>query len=454
MKKKLLVMLLLLLIPILSYAETCDESKIKIESINLSSLEGSAKEKSNPVIDGRNINLNLNMSKVGDSALYTVKVKNESDEEYLLDESSLTKESDYIVYSLETDDDKIIKPKEEKSVSLRVKYHKEVEESDFKDGVYQDNKKLVVNLSNGNNVTSNNPKTGNSFLMYISILIMIIGSTIVIKVKKTKYIVLLLTLTIPFTVNAICNYNIEFISNIEIKEPIPDPIAFGTDSWETIVKAVKEKNVNVYSVGDTRTIDLGNLGIHTLRIANKSTQNECLSSTFSQTACGFVIEFADIVSNSNWISSNYSNGGWRDSAARTYVNNTIYNTFPEVLKDAIIDTRVVSSHNSNETENYITTDKLYLLAMREIYGNYIVSYGFYSNDSAYESSRQLDYYKSINLSEENYSKAEKKFNGTAEYWYTRTARNNSSASVYVVLTGGNYNGTTGEYGMSPAFRLG
>ena len=73
MKKKILLLLILIL-PFVVNAKTCDENKIKIESIKLESIEGNTKEKSEPLITGRKINLNLKMSKVGDTALYKVLV--------------------------------------------------------------------------------------------------------------------------------------------------------------------------------------------------------------------------------------------------------------------------------------------------------------------------------------------------------------------------------------------
>ena len=89
-----------------------------------------------------------------------------------------------------------------------------------------------------------------------------------------------------------------FVGNIDVDgEFIPkvNPVSFSTDSWETIVNAVKNNNISKYKVGDTKTIDMGTYGTHTLRIANTSTPSECSTAGFSQTACGFVLEFADII---------------------------------------------------------------------------------------------------------------------------------------------------------------
>lgn len=217
MKKKILLLLLILLLPFVVNAKTCDENKIKIQSIKLESVEGNTKEKSEPLITGRKINLNLKMSKVGDTALYKVLVKNESEEDYLLDENSLIEETDYIVYSLETDENKILKPNEEKSIYLRVNYNKPVATTDFNNGVYQDNKNLQVNLSNNNDTVENNPNTNRNIIIVFSLLLLVlIGSIILIKNKKTKYIVLLLTLILPFSVKAICNIKLDVESNVTI----------------------------------------------------------------------------------------------------------------------------------------------------------------------------------------------------------------------------------------------
>ena len=80
----------------------------------------------------------------------------------------------------------------------------------------------------------------------------------------------------------------------DIADKPSEPNSFATDSWPTIINAVKNNNIGKYNIGDTKTIDMGTYGTHTLRIANTSTPSECSTSGFSQSACGFVLEFADI----------------------------------------------------------------------------------------------------------------------------------------------------------------
>ncbi len=171
---------------------------------------------------------------------------------------------------------------------------------------------------------------------------------------------------------------------------------FEKDSWETIVTNVRNKNILDYNLGDTKEIDLGDLGKHNVRIANTSTLDECFNDEFSQTACGFVLEFEDIIGSevTNMCSST-SDIGWTQSNAYQYINDTIYNALPEDLKEIIIDTTVVSGNGQNN-EISTSTDKLYLLAPGEIYGDWSNCNSDPSNesDTAKDLTRQLDYYKS------------------------------------------------------------
>ena len=120
------------------------------------------------------------------------------------------------------------------------------------------------------------------------------------------------TLSLSFTVT--------YRQATEDSETVIHTVSFAEDDWSTIVAAVKKGNTSNYNVGDTKEVDMGTLGTHTLRIANKSTPSECATTGFSQTACGFVLEFADIITNHrmNPFLDTLSNGdgnvgGWKYS---------------------------------------------------------------------------------------------------------------------------------------------
>ena len=236
---------------------------------------------------------------------------------------------------------------------------------------------------------------------------------------------------------------------------IPAPNSFATDSWKTIIKAVKNNNISKYHVGDTRTIDMGTYGTHTLRIANTSTPSECSRTGFSQTACGFVLEFADIIRTRTMNDTNTNVGGWPATSMRTFVNNDIYNALPSEIKNAIIDTTVVSGHGSTSGEtNFTSTDKLYLLSTAEVWAQ--GSSNTIEYDTARDVTRQLDYYKNLGTSTSNYSGAIKKNGTSATDWWLRAASSNSTNSFFSVYGNGDWytNYAANTYGVAPAFRLG
>lgn len=248
--------------------------------------------------------------------------------------------------------------------------------------------------------------------------------------------------------------------------PVPPPNDFSTDSWATIANAAKNNNTSVYSVGDTKCVELTGFstnasngcsnGEFAIRIANKSTSNDCSTTGFSQTACGFVLEFAEVITGSITMNSTNTNvGGWPASALRTYVRNDIYNALPSDLKSVISDTTVVSGHGSTSGEaNFTSTDKLYLLSPIEIYGTSFANNNNY--DSAETLTRQLDYYSSRNVTISNYSNAVKKLNTSASPWWTRTASSESTASFIALVNTADWSrynaGST--RGISPAFKVG
>ena len=234
---------------------------------------------------------------------------------------------------------------------------------------------------------------------------------------------------------------------------------FATDSWSTIIANVKAGNGSEYAVGSTKEVNLGTTyGTHTLRVANTSTPDECKTEGFSQSACGFVLEFADIITTHNMNPSGTYKGiqydygwnvdGWPASSMYTFVNNDIYNALPSEIKNAIIDTTVVSGHGSTSGEtNFTSTDKLYLLSTAEVWEN------GHDYDTAIDNTRQLDYYSNLGTSTNNYSGAIK---SNVDNWWLRTAISVNQTGFYSVSYTGEwyYDYENGTNGVSPAFRIG
>lgn len=281
--------------------------------------------------------------------------------------------------------------------------------------------------------------------------------------------------------------------------------SFEEDSWPTIVDAIRTGKTEDYNVGDEKDIDLGEYGIHRVRIANKSTPSECDQPGFSQTACGFVLEFVDSITprimapydsryyygddTANIPNGVGNRGSWQYCDARAFLNNGVYqyqnidystdglfDNFPKVIRDAIIPTTVVTGHgwyststfgDKGDNTNFTTTDKIYLLAPHEIYED-VSEEGrllYRDRDTDYYNTRQLDYYRKMGTTSENYASAIKQSNGVNREWWLRTPFNMSPYVYYNVSDSGfvdyNYaytssspNGANPYIGISPAFRLG
>ena len=223
-------------------------------------------------------------------------------------------------------------------------------------------------------------------------------------------------------------------------------IDFAIDNWTTIANNVKTGSYS-YQVGDKKTIDMGEFGTHKVRIANIS---GCTNGETSETACGFVLEFADIINEHEMNSTNTNVGGWPASELRTYANSTIYQSLPSDLQSVIIDTKVISGHGSSAGEtNFESTDKLYLLNAQEIWGSN-------ENDTSVGTSKQLDYYKNLGVTSENYSAAIKQYNKENYYWWLRSAYPSSYNDEYLFVdSDGSSDRLTANdtNGVSLAFRL-
>ena len=252
----------------------------------------------------------------------------------------------------------------------------------------------------------------------------------------------------------------------------PIVYSFANDSWATIANNVRNGLGYKYKVGDTKKVSIGGTN-YTVRVANNTTPTECNDSNFSQTACGFVVEFADIVENRQMNSTNTNVGGWESSEMRKYLNGdtddhmtyndanngqtaTFFSKLPKELRDAIENTTVVSGHGSTSGEtNFPSTDKIYLLSAHEVYEDG-TSNQVSSRDTAYNQTRQLDYYKNLGVTTDSYSGAIKKYNNSNSRWWLRVALSDTASNFLFVSSDGLWIGyaATATNGLAPAFRIG
>ena len=231
----LLILLFIMFIPFIANAETCKTDKISISSISVKDKSGNVEELDEATVSGKNINLNLSMSEVGDSIIYKIVVENDSDDDYELDKNSLGLNSNYINYTFESEDDSgIVKANSSKVVYLKVNYLNEIPDEAFESGVYNDNKTMAVNLSFGNISVLDilkNPSTGVQSYILVFIVILLVCAILCAFLKQKKYakfmvLIIGVGIIVPFSVYALCKYEIKIESNVKVVEKSYMPCTF------------------------------------------------------------------------------------------------------------------------------------------------------------------------------------------------------------------------------------
>ena len=210
--KRYLLLFIILLLPILVNAKTCDTSKVKITSIKMVDKSDTVVETEEATFSGLQTNLNLKFTEQGEHVEYKIIVKNDNTNDFEL--SKNTVKSDYFDYKyIYNDNTPIVKANSEKQINLRIDYSHPVPE-ELRDN-FIEKKQIVLNLSNDNKIT--NPKTSRTTI--IGLLLVLLGISTVIYVSKSKKVptlLLLLVLLLPVGVFALCNVSITTNSKIEL----------------------------------------------------------------------------------------------------------------------------------------------------------------------------------------------------------------------------------------------
>ena len=103
--------------------------------------------------------------------------------------------------------------------------------------------------------------------------------------------------------------------------------------------------------------------------------------------------------------------GWPATEMRTYANGDFFNKLPSDLQNVIIDTKVILGYGRKDTNNFTSTDKIYLLSGYEVYEDG-TSDKVSEYDTPYNNTRQLDYYANLGVTINNYSGAIKQYNSS------------------------------------------
>ena len=216
-----LMALLILGIPFISLAKTCDVDKVFINSISVSNKSENVIEIENAQANKKQVDINLNMKEKNDFIEYKIEVKNESDEDFYFDKNLIIGHSKYIDYKLSSDDNSyIVKGNSSKKMTIKVYLKEDVAQADYTDGIYSEDNIFVINISNER---IKNPLTGrNYYIMLLSIIMITVLFTFILwkkdKQKSVTFILLVLgTLVLsPICINALCKAEFKINSKVTI----------------------------------------------------------------------------------------------------------------------------------------------------------------------------------------------------------------------------------------------
>ena len=221
--KKLLIILLMLSIPVYVMADSCNNGNVSISSIELVEKNENTRELEEPKINGNNLILNLVMAEVGDKIEYKIVVKNDSNDNFKLDNNSLILDSNYIDYSLESEDkSNIVNANSSKVFNIKLEYKNKVSDDSYVRGSYRDNKTMNILLTNDKGILDLlvNPNTGFKYYFFLIIVLFVIGLSYILikkkKINKFTIIIFLMFIIIPIRVNSLCRTTIDINCNIKI----------------------------------------------------------------------------------------------------------------------------------------------------------------------------------------------------------------------------------------------
>ena len=215
--KLLLIFLTFIFMPCFIYAQSCDPSKITIESVELiDNIEEYHEPSDPPTIEDNTIKLNINFNEVGQSVKFKVVITNNSEDDFELSIDS--DNSSYIKYEL-IDTQSIIPTNSSSEFYIKATYLNEIPEQEFENNGFNKINTVKMNFKFEDELV--NPKTGN--INYIKIILFIIcvaiAAFVYLKNKQQVYFVFILfafLLLVPTNVNSLCQICINIESNVNI----------------------------------------------------------------------------------------------------------------------------------------------------------------------------------------------------------------------------------------------
>lgn len=222
---------------------------------------------------------------------------------------------------------------------------------------------------------------------------------------------------------------------------------FSENSWETIAKVFKSGRAYEYwNLGDIKEIELGDGYTYEVQIVDL-TPNRYEFSDGSGYSNG-VLQFVKCFATEYQMNSSATNvGGYSDCILRIELNTTIYDLFPDDLKNVIPEVLIASGiGDSTQSGTSYSNNKLFLASEFEVFGSRIFSIG------SLEGFRQFGYYDRNNIVSERIKTS---VNELSSSWWLRSSVSGYATHFCFV----NADGTAlcdyanASYGVCPCFAL-
>jgi hypothetical protein len=139
-------------------------------------------------------------------------------------------------------------------------------------------------------------------------------------------------------------------------------------SWAMIKQLAAANTLkNYYQIGDTKTIELTGGERVVMELVSINDGEGTAGAYYPRGTVDFISKDC-MQTTRSMNSSNTNAGGWVSCALRTTLNTTIYETLPQVVKDAIVEKTHKTSAGSQSTSLVEHSDKLWLPTEYEMFG--------------------------------------------------------------------------------------
>ncbi len=218
--KKIKIILLILLVMFLAPNVYAAEG-VAIESVTLDSKSDNAVIVSDATFDELALKVDLKFNDVNDFVKYKLVIKNLTNTDYELSES--TSSSSYITYEYSYDDDsKVLGGNTSKTMFITIKYSNAVPIEKFSGGNYTETKSFTINLEDGTSEITV-PSTIDGLYCYLVILVgtLVFSLALLKATRNKKFLVLIIAsmILIPLNIHAISKLKITVESKVEINNP-------------------------------------------------------------------------------------------------------------------------------------------------------------------------------------------------------------------------------------------